>query len=362
METAALLFLLLSAAVCTSALAGHYERALNLTGHMNWSAAQQLCRETYTDLVTVQSEEELNKVANVTTDEFLLWIGLRYRNDPKWSNGDNVTYRNDTPEIGQKKPYCISMSAGGLWESVNCTESKPFMCYKEGDSDQKYSLIKKPRSWCDAQRYCRSHYTDLVSIKDEMQNGAVIQAAGPQDSFWIGLMHTDREWSDGTCVTEWESGLGIGAESCVYVNKWDAKINPRSCEQPAAGICYKDQIHLIREKLSWTDARDHCIHHYEGMLRIESPEDQLLVQAELEKRGATGHVWLGLRQNCYFGFWIWANGLSVGWSNWEGGSQPQQRLSHICGAMATSGPGKFKWSDQNCFLKNYFLCEGRKRK
>ncbi|KAJ8245121.1 hypothetical protein GJAV_G00274950 [Gymnothorax javanicus] len=254
------------------------------------------------------------------------------------------------------------MSAGGMWESVNCTDRKPFMCYKEGGSGQKYSLIKEPRSWCDAQRYCRSHYTDLVSIKDETQHGEVNQAAGPEGSFWIGLMHTDREWSDGTCVTEWESGLGIGAESCVYVNKWDTKINTEQCDLNREGICYKDQIHLIREKKSWEDALDYCINHYEGMLRIESPEDQLLVQAELEKRGATGHVWLGLRQSRFFGFWIWANGLSVGWSNWEGGSQPQQPLSHICGAIATSGPGKFKWSDQDCFLKNYFLCEGRKRK
>lgn len=210
--------------------------------------------------------------------------------------------------------------------------------------------------------YCRLHYTDLVSIKDEKQNREVNKEAGLLNSFWIGLMHTDWEWSDGTCVTEWESVQVVGEQGCVYKLKWDSGLAVRGCEHFAEGICYKDQIHLIRKKQSWEAALDHCIHHYEGMLRIESPKDQLLVQAELEKRGATGHVWLGLRQSRFFGFWYWANGLGVGWSNWEGDSQPEQPLSHICGAIATSGPEKFKWSGQDCFRENYFLCEGRKRK
>ncbi|XP_061085095.1 C-type lectin lectoxin-Lio3 [Conger conger] len=122
-----------------------------------------------------------------------------------------------------------------------------------------------------------------------------------------------------------------------------------------------DHIHVVKEPKTWEGALDHCDREYGGLLRVESPQDQRIVEAALKRSNVSGPVWLGLRQSRLFGFWIWPNGANVEWSNWEGGSQPEKPLSHICGAMATSGPGKFKWSDRDCLSKSYFLCEGEER-
>ncbi|XP_035258129.1 putative C-type lectin domain family 20 member A [Anguilla anguilla] len=257
------------------------------------------------------------------------------------------------------------MKADGDWENVTCTEERAFMCYNKGDGDHplSYTLKKERRSWCEAQRFCRLHHTDLVSISSSTQNEEVKNKGDGEAPFWIGLIYTDWDWSDGACSTFRNGGGGKPekGKDCGYLLKEEKKMGAQACSNDAVGICYKDEIHVIKSTKTWESALDYCNQNYEGFLRIESPQDQRRLEEELHKSNLSGPVWLGLRQSRLFGFWIWANGMNVGWSNWEGGSQPEQPLSHICGAIATSGPGKFKWSDQNCLSKSYFLCEGKKR-
>ncbi|KAG5830814.1 hypothetical protein ANANG_G00314570 [Anguilla anguilla] len=203
------------------------------------------------------------------------------------------------------EPFCTSMKADGDWENVTCTEERPFMCYNKGDGDHplSYTLKKERRSWCEAQRFCRLHHTDLVSISSDTQNEEVKNKGDGEAPFWIGLIHTDWEWSDGACSTFRNWGTG----------------------QPGEGRDY--EIHVIKSTETWESALDYCNQNYEGFLRIESPQDQRRLEEELHKNNLSGPVWLGLRQSCLFDFWIWANGMNVGWSNWEGGSQPEQPLS-----------------------------------
>lgn len=360
--------LVLSAALCTSAFPSHYRRTFSATNKMNWTAAQAYCRESHTDLATVYSQEEAERILNITTDGSPVWIGLRRSNSSvKWSNGVSVNYTKNTANDGWKEPLCTSMKADGDWENVNCTLERPFMCYNKGDGDHppSYTLKQEGSSWCEAQRFCRLHHTDLVSISNDTQNEAVKEEGRSSAPFWIGLIHTDWEWSDGACTTfrDWSGVNPTEGKDCVkagtgqYYHTWIAV----DCTGQFQALCYKDEIHVIEMTQTWEDALNHCNQNYEGFLRIESPQDQRRLEEELHKNNLSGPVWLGLRQSRLFGFWIWANGMNVGWSNWEEGSQPEQPLSHICGAIATSGPGKFKWSDQNCLSKSYFLCEGDKR-
>ncbi|KAJ8373446.1 hypothetical protein SKAU_G00040260 [Synaphobranchus kaupii] len=324
---------------------------------MNWTEAQTYCRKNYTDLVTLHSEGDAQRAKKPGGPT---WIGLR-RSPMKWSNGDVVKYKKIGNSSNEGWKHCYAMKTFDQWEEVSCTQNRSFMCYTKGDSGRslKYTLIQEKRSWCEAQSYCREHHTDLVSISTREQNEDV-KTNGSSTPFWIDLMHTDWEWSDGACSTfrNWKKEPEEGSD-CGYII--EGEMGAQGCHMTAEAMCYKEEIHLIQENKTWERALDFCNNHYKGLLRIESYHDQRALEGELKNSTAPGPVWLGLRQSRLFGFWFWPNGLSVAWSNWEGRSQPEQPLSHICGAIATSGPGKFKWSDQNCLSESYFLCEGRQR-
>ncbi|KAG5830815.1 hypothetical protein ANANG_G00314580 [Anguilla anguilla] len=115
------------------------------------------------------------------------------------------------------------MKADGDWENVNCTLKKPFMCYNKGDGDHSlsYTLKKEGSSWCEAQRFCRLHHTDLVSISSSTQNEEVKNKGDGEALFWIGLIHTDWEWSDGACSTfrNWEMGKPGEGTVCTCLKK-----------------------------------------------------------------------------------------------------------------------------------------------
>ncbi|KAJ8373447.1 hypothetical protein SKAU_G00040270 [Synaphobranchus kaupii] len=353
-------------ALQSSVFSSHYERSFHTTAERkNWTEAQTYCRKNHTDLVTLHSQGDTQRPE---IPKELTWIGLR-RSPVKWSNGDDVKYNNSEDfSDGGWKLYCYVMTASGLWDELNCAEIKSFMCYTKGDSGRslQYTQIQEQRSWREAQSYCREHHSDLVSISTKEQNEDV--RTNGSTPFWIGLMHTAWEWSDGACSTfrNWEKEPEEGSDCGYIIN---GKMGAQECHMTAEVMCYKEEIHLIQENKTWERALDYCNNHYKGLLRIESRHDQRTLEAELKRvleaelknSTAPGPVWLGLRQSRLFGFWFWPNGLSVAWSNWEGWSQPEQPLSHICGAIATSGPGKFKWSDQNCLSESYFLCEGKQR-
>uniref|UniRef100_A0A3B1KDR9 C-type lectin domain-containing protein n=1 Tax=Astyanax mexicanus TaxID=7994 RepID=A0A3B1KDR9_ASTMX len=97
----------------------------------NQSVARAACRENYTDLVTVCSEEENAALINLINST--VWIGLqRSQCSSKWSNGDEVTFSALTGSCGPK-PCCAAMKNNASWESLQCgTERRNFMCYKQG--------------------------------------------------------------------------------------------------------------------------------------------------------------------------------------------------------------------------------------
>ncbi|KAJ8387000.1 hypothetical protein AAFF_G00161770 [Aldrovandia affinis] len=215
-------------------------------------------------------------------------------------------------------------------------------------------------NWTDAQAYCRCWGTDLVTMhsqEEAAEQVGNITLANEDENFWTGL-HRSTPWSNGDVhnYTNWRDKGHENEMPCARMltdGEWEAV----HCSIPSPFVCYdKDLIHLVNETKTWEGALNQCDAEYKGgLLRIESEQEQRSLEEFLGRQRITGPVWLGLRQSRLFSSWIWASGHAVQWSNWEGGRQPEQTLSHICGAIATSGPEKFKWSNQNCLSESYFL-------
>uniref|UniRef100_A0A8C8H6M9 C-type lectin domain-containing protein n=2 Tax=Oncorhynchus tshawytscha TaxID=74940 RepID=A0A8C8H6M9_ONCTS len=361
------LLLLLSVGVCCTAALSRLKQFHLVKRSLKWTDAQEICQNSYTDLITLYNREESEQLIQVMASQSssTAWIGLhRTEHSLKWSNGDIV---NDTAWSPLPSPCTEPMCAAILKDNTtwkNCKEQKYFMCYREGSGDS--FLIEQNMTWYKAQSYCKENYTDLVSIRNEGQKEQVKKKGmNSTSSYWIGLLYDDWEWSDGgrSAYRDWSTltNYPIAGQNhtVLYRTEKDTSILTMPHLNDATyTFCSEGsvRIHNISERKSWEQALDYCKKNYHGLLRIETEEDLEAIKQKFNGTDFTGPVWVGLRQSRLFGFWVWTNGLPVGWSNWEGDRQPEQPLSNHCGAMEMEEG--YKWSDQDCLSKLYFICEG----
>lgn len=102
---------------------------------MTWDETQSYCRENHTDLVTIQSLDDMKTLSmiaagsNVTS---MIWTGLR-RYDVKswmWSSGDTpglADYDNWASLLTSSQD-CGALRVDGKWLGVDCNTALPFVC------------------------------------------------------------------------------------------------------------------------------------------------------------------------------------------------------------------------------------------
>ncbi|KAK6466746.1 macrophage mannose receptor 1-like, partial [Huso huso] len=212
----------------------------------NWTEARSYCREKHTDMVTVRSLEEQQRIQNVAKNG-QFWIGLYRDSDNwQWSNGDAVSYTNWTAGTGGL--FCATADAGGSWgQSLSCFSSPPqltasFIFTETSNITERYTLISTLKTWPDAHQYCRQHHTDLVSIKNASENEDLKKKA-PASPFWIGLFNNPWKWTDGGNSTfqNWDIKEPNGAsEKCVLMSSiYQSKWEDWPCSHEAYFFCYE---------------------------------------------------------------------------------------------------------------------------
>lgn len=176
---------------------------------VHWHAAQQYCREHFTDLASVSSREEEEQIRSMIEPHERRWIGL-YRDAAdwkgwKWSGGGRLTPDPRVPFIGE---VCVFIkSAIKTWYASSCNKQLHFICYRwEGQ----LILVKQNKTWEEALGYCRARYRDLASVLSESDHlqarGALKEAQ--TDEVWTGLRFLAGYWL-------WVNGdaMGDGGES-----------------------------------------------------------------------------------------------------------------------------------------------------
>lgn len=102
---------------------------------MKWDEAQSYCRENHTDLVTIQSLDDmkmLSSIAGAGSVSILIWIGLRKYNVESWmwSSGDTpglADYAN-WASLPNSSQNCGALTVDGKWLGVVCSTALPFVC------------------------------------------------------------------------------------------------------------------------------------------------------------------------------------------------------------------------------------------
>uniref|UniRef100_A0A3Q3KT97 C-type lectin domain-containing protein n=1 Tax=Labrus bergylta TaxID=56723 RepID=A0A3Q3KT97_9LABR len=102
-----------------------------------WEEALEHCRETHTNLTSLNSEtERLLALSEIQHDRITkrVWIGLRFLGDRwLWVNGDPLVYEA-WPEGDQEhqcplRKRCGALTKEGHWENWDCEEKLHFICY-----------------------------------------------------------------------------------------------------------------------------------------------------------------------------------------------------------------------------------------
>ncbi|CAB1345756.1 unnamed protein product [Coregonus sp. 'balchen'] len=351
----------LSSGVCCTATLSRLRQFHISENILNWTEARDYCQNHSADIATVYNQEESEQLIQLikSKESCRAWIGLR-RTIPslKWSNGDTVNVTAWSLS-NYTEPNCAAFITDKLWDL--CSQNSFFMCYKKGviDPSLRYTLVKENMTWYEAQSYCRENYTDLVSIRNEVQKEEVKnKGMNSTTPYWIGLLYDDWEWSDGgrSAYRGWANPPNDNCTQLLtYFSMPQKQVAVPCNNSPVHSLCHMVRIHISSERMYWEQALEYCNNNHDGLLRIETAEDLEAIKQKFKGTDFTGPMWVGLRQSRLFGFWVWTNGLPVGWSNWHGDKQPEQPLSNHCGAMATVAG--YKWSDQDCLSKRFFICE-----
>ncbi|XP_041963290.1 putative C-type lectin domain family 20 member A [Alosa sapidissima] len=179
-----------------------------VSSRMNWTEAQSHCRGTYTDLATVCSESDVDRMTANIPQNFIgaAWIGLEKGEVQRWQwsfadkdfyTGDDLNFRNwrSRQPTTSMEDRCAVFEPDGQWFDDSCSTQRRFVCFNESAvGNMKYVLIKEKKTWRDAQRICREEHTDLVSVRTAIENEAIRTEANGQ--VWIGLFSDPWVWSD----------------------------------------------------------------------------------------------------------------------------------------------------------------------
>lgn len=107
-----------------------------------WTEAQSYCRENHTDLVTINSEEDMVRLSHMLwdNDDVEFWIGL-YEDvyNWKWSLERKGFYKEGEAEFRKwyspeaniyRAPFmCADIATFGGWSHSLCDTTHHFVCY-----------------------------------------------------------------------------------------------------------------------------------------------------------------------------------------------------------------------------------------
>ncbi len=122
-------------------------------------------------------------------------------------------------------------------------------------------------------------------------------------------------------------------------------------------VCVADNLVLIRENKTWTEALRYCRNISMDLVSVDSEQMQRGVKILFMKVSASSnHVWLGLRHSCTLGIWFWVNGHTICYNQW---APDYDTGLDKCDTMVRSGAIRTRdnhWISRPENDRNNFIC------
>uniref|UniRef100_A0A8C1Q689 C-type lectin domain-containing protein n=1 Tax=Cyprinus carpio TaxID=7962 RepID=A0A8C1Q689_CYPCA len=233
-------------------------------------------------------------------------------------------------------------------------------------------LIEEPKTWTEAQSYCREKHTDLATIQSDEDRAKLKEAADAvnfQSVAWIGFYRVAWHWSYQNTPISFEKWYSTQPdipdtnEACGTV-KTSGPWADRDCTVQDEFFCQTDtqdtlqnKFKFIEMEMNWHDAQIHCRTHYVDLATITNDTENTFLTNILYVEGHTDN-WIGLYK-IPFNPWLWSDNSSVLLSSvkWESG-QPNVNGIKDCVKASTEG----LMADDSCLTPLPFYCSENRKK
>ncbi|XP_047461691.1 putative C-type lectin domain family 20 member A [Mugil cephalus] len=264
------LLLFISAAAGLCAVSSNAERRFHFVyERKNWTEALSYCREKYTDLAYIHDMNDVNvlkstantsKMDNSEEYKYRVWIGLYDDvNSWRWSMTDKdfhkcnetmfINWRDLEPNNLRGIEQCVHVYTDGKWNDEDCHVSFKAICFDNTGPNVSYVLTNNAMTWTEAQSYCRTHHTDLASVRNMTENQRVAAVVPSGTKVWIGLFRDSWKWTDGHnfSFNYWKNSTNepnnyFTNETCAAADFSDAgQWEDWPCHYKRPFICYSDK-------------------------------------------------------------------------------------------------------------------------
>lgn len=251
MKISALRFLILTVLfkLALGILPGHNH---HVSIKMTWSDARTYCREHYTDLSSINNQEEEDALLQLSSLEEDSWIGL-YSDDHdtwKWSGGTNASFFNWTKgNDAAANTKCVVFSQAG-WLKRNCENKFSFFCFHNN-----MVLVKENKTWEEALDHCRSQNMELVSLLSKTALVQVLQTskAAETDHVWISLRYLAGTWLwVDRAIDDQQSRIQrelpqcpTWTHRCAAFSLSEQRLDSWDCAERLNFVCYCKLFHLL---------------------------------------------------------------------------------------------------------------------
>uniref|UniRef100_A0A3Q3BG71 C-type lectin domain-containing protein n=1 Tax=Kryptolebias marmoratus TaxID=37003 RepID=A0A3Q3BG71_KRYMA len=219
-----------------------------------------------------------------------------------------------------------------------------------------YVFFDTPKTWAEAQSYCRENYSDLATMEDMNEMNIALETVGDNytDAVWIGLQKGQTsEW-------HWSlAGKDFYKEGERNYLKWDlsgfgncslftdGKLTKSPCMYTNSFVCFDNQYIISNEKLVWIKARDFCRTHYTDLVSLRNDAEYQAVQEVTNGQA----VYVGLFRD----LWVWSDLNNSSLRYWWENQQVYIDNFENCVAMLKTKSGR--WGDRKCTEAHPFLCK-----
>ncbi|KAI4892331.1 hypothetical protein NFI96_019716 [Prochilodus magdalenae] len=225
-----------------------------------------------------------------------------------------------------------------------------------------YHLILTPKSWPDAQVYCREQYDDLATVISTDDWAKLLQEEQTNifsAIAWVGLYNDINTWrwsfkNSSLILQKWaflEPNNFLGQESCgaldAYGYWWDL-----NCLDLKPFLCYnanyKERFISINNNKTWLDAQAYCRQYHTDLATIENEIDNQILKSMVAGQWS---AWVGLFRDA----WKWSDQSNASSINWFLGSPDNLFGNENCGSLLID-----RISDTDCSSLLPFFCHTSK--